>query len=153
LGIEGMEGRWMLSAMSLEFSTLALPVTPLNLQSAQFATASGQVTFHIAADGGFISLDGLQVQAMGGGLTSGVVRSNTSNVINLDTVVIVNGNSTAELFTDFNPLGGGFNVPPAVIAPTEPQLPSFSDTPAIVADDVGRPQRGTSKRSTPVSAA
>src|SRR5688500_4734210 len=68
LGFEAMEGRWLLSAMSLEASTLSLPVAPLTISIGQVTSSAGQTAqFNLVGDGGFISLDGLQTDATSGG--------------------------------------------------------------------------------------
>src|SRR5688572_11588093 len=79
LGFEAMEGRWLLSAMSLEVTALSLPVIPLTVQVGEVATPAGQTPqFNILREGGFISLNGLQADATSDSavVLSGVVRSN-----------------------------------------------------------------------------
>jgi hypothetical protein len=163
LGIEAMEGRWMLSAMSLDTTTLTVPASTLNLQSFSLqslsqsftlVTLGGQAASRIAADGGFISIGGLQAQSFGRNLgESAVVQSNVIIRLNSDTLMIPGAGPATELFVDYGPTGAGFDLRPAVITPTEPGTINFSDNQPIAAGETwqgaGR-QEGGSIRIEPI---
>jgi hypothetical protein len=118
LGFEAMEGRWLLSAMSLDSTTLSLPIAPLTVHVGQVSAAAGQMPqFNIVSEGGFIPLGNLQTDATSGGgfVLSGVVRSNNTSPMAASGLVLTNANSTGYLFGVDS--ASGFDLRPAVIVP------------------------------------
>ena len=115
LGFEAMEGRWLLSAMSLDATTLSLPTTPLTVQIGQVTFAGGQTPqFNAVSEGGFISLHELRTNAVSGG---GLVFSSTDNWVTSPVTAGVNrGNSVGHL--DFDSTGSLDR--PAIFVPSDP---------------------------------
>jgi hypothetical protein len=142
LGIEAMEGRRMLSAMPVDTTILALPdmplaAIPLNLTAFTVVAPGDYAASRLATDGGYISIGGLQAQAMGTNLSmSGVGRGSSILIeLNSNTVNFDSAGATTELFVDHGATGAGFDLRPAVIAPIETGTASFPVTSPMVAGD------------------
>ncbi|MEX2139157.1 MAG: hypothetical protein WD894_07850 [Pirellulales bacterium] len=136
LGFEAMEGRWLLSAMSLDVTTLSLPVTPLAVHVGQFTAFAGQSPqFNIGSEGGFIPLGNLQANATSSRtiVLSDVVVSSAASPLTPGGLVLNNANSNEYSFGVDS--ASGFDLRPAVIVPSDHGAVLRPNTDTIVAGD------------------
>lgn len=131
LSFEVMEGRCLLSAVTLQFSPLSLPGTHDTTQVSLTTVIGGQqAASSTIVEGGYINLGGLQSQSInyvlpvvsgvgGAGVGSvGVGGLTLSDILGSDSYTVPFGDSTTSPVTQFDSSGGGFGMRPVVISPS-----------------------------------
>jgi hypothetical protein len=124
-----MEGRCLLSAVTLQFSPLSLPETQDTTQVSLTTVIGGQQAAASAiVEGGYIDLGGLQSQSMNHGQSNnyvppvfagaGVGGASVADLLGSDSYTVTFGNSTTFPLTEFDTSGDGFGMRPVVISPS-----------------------------------
>jgi hypothetical protein len=126
-----MEGRCLLSAVTLQFSPLSAPGIVETTQFNPTTVIGGQQSaLSVIAEGGFIDLGGLQSQSMndyvpavtagagGAGVGVSFGGPTVTDILGADLYELPPGNSTANPLTLFDTAGGGFSMRPIVISPS-----------------------------------
>jgi hypothetical protein len=127
-----MEGRCLLSAMTLQFSALSLPGTQDTTQVSLTTVIGGQqAASSPIVEGGYIDLGGLQSQStnhnyvlpvvsgVGGAGVGGAGGPTVTDILTSnDSYSVPFSDSTTNGLTQFDTLGGGFGMRPVVISPS-----------------------------------
>jgi hypothetical protein len=131
-----MEGRCLLSAVTLQFSPLSAPGIFETTQFSLTSVVGGQQSaLSVIAEGGFIDLGGFQSQSMNDhvpAVTAGVGGAGpgsagvgvsfggptVTDILGADSYELPLGNATADSLTLFDTAGGGFSMRPIVISPS-----------------------------------